>query len=208
MSTLESFTRTTTALGLGLFLAACSGPAPIDGASHAAQAPGTKGDLTQLSASASTSDQPSDGVATDKPLQAPATDQELAMDDAPAESPATNLRDEEKVGWNDKKREPKSSEHSDVPWPDTTGYEVVSDKQLRIYFEGGPKECVGYRTEVVETDKEVRVTLIQGTQPDVAKDAPCPAVLAQRSLLVDLKKPLDNRRVVSTVPYEQDGADN
>ena len=137
MSTLESFTRTTTALGLGLLLAACSGPAPIDGASHAAQAPGTKGDLTQLSASASTSDQPSDGVATDKPLQAPATDQELAMDDAPAESPATNLRDEEKVGWNDKKREPKSSEHSDVPWPDTTGYEVVSDKQLRIYFEDG-----------------------------------------------------------------------
>ena len=210
MSTLESFTRYTTALGLSLLIAACSGPAPIDDASSVGLAPGTKGDLTSINASASTSANPSDGASpmNDIPLQSPATDEELAMDDAPIEPAATNLKNEEKIGWNAKLRSPKASEASDVPWPDTTGYEAVNEKQLRIVFDGGPKACIGYRTEVEETDKEVRITLVQGTLPEVGEQDACPAVLMRRSIQVDLKQPLGDRKVVSTIPYEADASDS
>lgn len=200
MSTIQTVTQHTTALCLALFLTACSGPAPIN---EGTSAPSTNTDRTEMTASPSTgSDASSSGASTSKQVtQSEVASKEGDTDMPKDEQPADKLYEEEVVEW-DATDKGKRGEHDDtkgLPWEVEPGYEVVGDKQLRVYFQGGSRSCFGYRVEAVETDKDVELKIVQGFLKE-GKDQVCTAEATYRTMLVDLKQPLGDRKVVSAAP--------
>lgn len=197
MSTIKTVMQYTSALSLALFLSACSGTAPINDASSST-APSTKGDHTEITATPSTASVEPDASAK-KGTASKEADDQMIKDDKPADK----LFEEEKVGWEavDKGKRKDHDDSKGLPWDIQPGYEVVGDKQLRIYFPSGSRKCIGHRVEVKETDKQVEITLIQGFLNE-SSDMVCTAEGTHRTMLVDLEKPLGDRKVVSAVPAE------
>lgn len=204
MSTIQTVTQHTTALCLALFLTACSGPAPIN---EGTSAPSTSSEPTALTASPNTGGAPAstDATSTDdaseQPNQSEVATKENDADMPMDEQPADKLFNEQIVQW-DAIDKGKRSEHDDtkgLPWGVEPGYEVVGDNQLRIYFQGGSRTCFGYRIEAVETEKTVEIKLVQGFLK-IGEDQVCTAEATHRTMLVDLKQPLGERKVVSAAP--------
>lgn len=81
-----------------------------------------------------------------------------------------------------------------VPWSRVEG----TDRELTVhYVSTGRAECsVLGRTNVVETDKTVTVTLFVGHLPDTRCDGPQPLTATANTTKVTLTRPLGTRTVV------------
>lgn len=211
MSTIQTVTQHTTALLLALTLSACSGTAAMNDSS-ASKAPEAKSDATELTANFSDKqakesedlgilldteapnpdDMESEDLGTLLDTEAP--DPEAIKDDKPADK----LFEEEVVSWEalNKGKRGKPEDEPPIGWEGQEGYEVLGDKQLRIYFPSGSRECFGHRVEVKETDKDVEIKLVQGFLHE-SSDKACTAETTYRTMIVDLKQPLGDRKVVS-----------
>lgn len=215
MSTLRIVTQHTTALLLALSLAACSGTAQVNDTSGSPKAD-AKSDATELAtpygdkqAKASEDlgilldteapnpeDMESEDLGILLDTEAPDPDKmgKEIMDDKPADK----LFEEEVVSWEALNKGKRGNPEDEPPigWEGQEGYEVLGDKQLRIYFPSGSRECFGHRVEVTETDKEVNIKLIQGFLHE-SSDKACTTETTYRTMVIDLKQPLGDRKVVS-----------
>lgn len=75
-----------------------------------------------------------------------------------------------------------------------TGYEVVSDHQLRFSFLSGTEECYGTRVQVTETAETIGVTIYVGVLPD-AEDG-CIDIARFATVLVNTDTPIGGRQIV------------
>ena len=71
---------------------------------------------------------------------------------------------------------------------------VEGSNAVRIFYTTGAPECYGQYTDVEETDTEVKVRLYSGALPN-APEA-CIAIALEGSMVVPLKAPLGDRKVV------------
>jgi hypothetical protein len=92
----------------------------------------------------------------------------------PDEQPRDDLANEQVVEWTD--------------------YEVVSDRQVRLFFATGTPDCYGARAVVDEDGEAVRVATVVGTVPGAPEN--CSLVGRQASILVTTDAPLEGREVV------------
>lgn len=167
------------------FLAGCTGPAPQSDPSTSAQPTASM----EASAAPDTSKEP-----TPIPGDTPSGD-EVSRDD---------LIHEKLVLWevfDFKKQEPlgTASEQADPfygrLWAD--GYEIVGDKQIRVFFLGGRDGCSGYRTQVEEHPDRIAIAIIEGYIPGKDLDGSCAEAIGfSHSMLIDLKEPVGDRAIV------------
>ncbi|AQQ15579.1 hypothetical protein CGLAU_08120 [Corynebacterium glaucum] len=71
---------------------------------------------------------------------------------------------------------------------------VEGSNAVRIFYTTGTPECYGQYADVEETDTEVKVRLYSGALPN-APEA-CIAIALEGSMVVPLKAPLGDRKVV------------
>lgn len=71
-------------------------------------------------------------------------------------------------------------------------YQVVSDKQIRVFFETGNDGCYGAKYKVKETPDAIEVQVIVGTYITVSA---CSAEATFQSMLIDLKDPVGDREI-------------
>lgn len=74
-----------------------------------------------------------------------------------------------------------------------TRVEQVSDHSLRVVFTGGTTACFGYRVLMEESERSVRISLVEGLLPGATD--PIPLVAASLSMRAELEQPLGRRRV-------------
>lgn len=163
-----------TSLAVAAFLAGCTGPDPQPGSS----------DSGQPDASITAPSAPNDSPTGD----------EVSRDD---------LIHEDVVKWEAydvKKQEPIGTD-SELADPDfkpaySDGYEIIGDKQIRVFFLGGTSACHGYRVQVEEHPDRIAIAIISGYVRELGPNEACTAIGISRSFLIDLKDPVGDRAIV------------
>ena len=162
-----------TSLAIAAFLAGCSGPAPTD---------------------ISNTESPNQGMEYSPPPGDSPTGDEVSRDD---------LIHEKLVAWevfDIKKQEPAgtASEQADPYYGRlfADGYEIVGEKQIRVFFLGGTAACSGYRVQVEEHPDRIAIAIIEGAIRELGPREGCSAIGIPRSFLIDLKEPVGDRAIV------------
>lgn len=71
-------------------------------------------------------------------------------------------------------------------------YQVVSDKQIRVFFETGSDSCYGAKYEVKETPDAIEIKVVEGNYLTTTF---CTAEATFQSMLIDLKEPIGDREI-------------
>lgn len=85
-----------------------------------------------------------------------------------------------------------------VATPDAIVPDPDDPDTVLIRFYGGVEECYGARAEVVSSDdREVRIRLETGQQPDLPPDVACIELAESQELQLDLGEPVADRTLVA-----------
>lgn len=163
-----------TSLAVAAFLAGCTGPDPQAG--------------------------PSGSTQPDASIEAPSAPNDMPTGD---EVSRDNLIQERVIDWevyDIKKQEPTGADIDPAdPYHGrmfSDGYEVIGDKQIRVFFLGGTSYCYGYRVQVQEHPDRIAIAIIEGLVRELKPDEACTLIGIPRSFLIDLKEPVGDRAIV------------
>lgn len=78
------------------------------------------------------------------------------------------------------------------PW---SHYQVINDRQIRVFYETGAETCYGVMPTLKETAETIEIGVMIGLRPDAVINKTCPAYATQASTVVDLQNPIGNRTI-------------